>query len=108
MFRPGIPVTAATQKPSVMSGMAPAGAGVSGSGAGGRRCAGRFGSGRKGAKMSKQKRLIDANELKDVLITTLEKIKSKPKMDGQEMHIIAACHVLGQYEDTGLELEAAP
>lgn len=34
-------------------------------------------------------RPIDANALKATMIETLEQIKANPKMDGQEMHIIA-------------------
>lgn len=45
------------------------------------------------------KRLIDADALKKLLIDTLESIKKNPKMDGQEMHIIAACGMLGEMID---------
>ena len=44
-------------------------------------------------------RLIDADALKELLIDTLESIKKNPKMDGQEAHIIAACHMLGEMID---------
>ena len=44
-------------------------------------------------------RLIDADALKELLIDTLESIKKNPKMDGQETHIIAACHMLGEMID---------
>lgn len=44
-------------------------------------------------------RLIDAEELKETLIATLEDIKRNPKMDGQEMHLVAAIHTLGQMID---------
>lgn len=35
-------------------------------------------------------RLIDERWIKKAMITTLEAIKKNPKMDGQEMHLIAA------------------
>lgn len=44
-------------------------------------------------------KLIDADALKMALIDILESIKRNPKMDGQEMHIIAACHMLGEMID---------
>lgn len=44
-------------------------------------------------------RLISAERLKETLAETLEEIKSNPKMDGQEMHIIAAIHTLSQMID---------
>lgn len=44
-------------------------------------------------------RPIDADALKELLIDTLESIKKSPKMDGQEMHIIAACSMLGEMID---------
>ena len=44
-------------------------------------------------------RLIDADALKGLLIDTLESIKKNPKMDRQETHIIAACHMLGEMID---------
>lgn len=44
-------------------------------------------------------RPIDADALKKLLIDTLESIKKNPKMDGQEMHIIAACSMLGEMID---------
>lgn len=39
-------------------------------------------------------RLIDENWLKNAMITTLEALKNNPKMDGQEMHLIAAFDTL--------------
>ncbi len=44
-------------------------------------------------------RPIDADALKKLLIDTLESIKKNPKMDGQEMNIIAACSMLGEMID---------
>lgn len=38
----------------------------------------------------KHGRLIDENWLKKTMITTLEALRKNPKMDGQEMHLIAA------------------
>lgn len=39
-------------------------------------------------------RLIDEQWLKDAMITTLEALKKNPKMDKQEMHLIAAFDTL--------------
>ena len=39
-------------------------------------------------------RLIDEAWLKDAMITTLEALKKNPKMDRQEMHLIAAFDTL--------------
>ena len=39
-------------------------------------------------------RLIDEQWLKDEMITTLEALKKNPKMDRQEMHLIAAFDTL--------------
>ena len=39
-------------------------------------------------------RLIDERWLKDAMITTLEALKKNPKMDRQEMHLIAAFDTL--------------
>ena len=39
-------------------------------------------------------RLIDEQWLKDAMITTLEALKKNPKMDRQEMHLIAAFDTL--------------
>ena len=39
-------------------------------------------------------RLIDEQWLKDAMITTLEALKKNPKMDKQEMHLVAAFDTL--------------
>lgn len=39
-------------------------------------------------------RLIDEQWIKDAMITTLEALKKNPKMDRQEMHLIAAFDTL--------------
>lgn len=39
-------------------------------------------------------RLIDEQWLKNAMITTLESLKKNPKMDMQEMHLIAAFNTL--------------
>lgn len=44
-------------------------------------------------------RLIDADALKCVTIKTLEALKKHPKMDRQEMHLIAAFGTLGSMID---------
>lgn len=44
-------------------------------------------------------RLIDADSLEGVLIFTLESLKENPKMDKEEMHLIAAFHTLGVMVD---------
>lgn len=53
-------------------------------------------------------RLIDADELKSLLIETLENIAKKPAMDGQEMHIIAGCHMLCEMIDDAEPVDAEP
>ena len=52
-------------------------------------------------------RLIDADALKELLIDTLESIKKNPKMDGQEAHIIAACHMLTEMIDDASTVSTA-
>lgn len=52
-------------------------------------------------------RLIDADALKELLIDTLESIKKNPKMDGQETHIIAACHMLAEMIDDASTVSTA-
>ena len=39
-------------------------------------------------------RLVDERWLKDAMVTTLEALKKNPKMDRQEMHLIAAFDTL--------------
>ena len=52
-------------------------------------------------------RLIDADALKELLIDTLKSIKKNPKMDGQEAHIIAACHMLTEMIDDASTVSTA-
>lgn len=52
-------------------------------------------------------RLIDERWLKDAMITTLEALKKNPKMDIQEMHLIAAFATLRyMVEDAPTIIEA--
>ena len=52
-------------------------------------------------------RLIDERWLKDAMITTLEALKKNPKMDRQEMHLIAAFDTLRcMVEDAPTIIEA--
>ena len=52
-------------------------------------------------------RLIDEEWLKDAMITTLEALKKNPKMDRQEMHLIAAIDTLrAMIEDAPTIIEA--
>lgn len=51
-------------------------------------------------------RLIDADELKEVMIDVLEHIKQNPKMDGQERHIIAAIATLSEMIDDAPTVDA--
>jgi len=44
-------------------------------------------------------RLIDADALKNTMIETLEAIKANPKMNGQEMHVLAAFKTVGAMID---------
>lgn len=44
-------------------------------------------------------RLIDANALKNMLVEVMERIKEKPTMKNDEMHIIAGCHMLCEMID---------
>ena len=44
-------------------------------------------------------RLIDERWLKDAMVTTLEALIKNPKMDAQEMHIIAAFNTLREMID---------
>ena len=54
-----------------------------------------------------QGRLIDEQWLKDAMITTLEALKKNPKMDRQEMHLIAAFDTLRcMVEDAPTIIEA--
>ena len=53
-------------------------------------------------------RMIDADALKCVMIETLETIKANPKMDTQEMHIIAAFHAVGEMVDDAPTVDAVP
>ena len=53
-------------------------------------------------------RLIDADALKATMIETLEQIKANPKMDGQEMHIIAGIAMLGEMIDSAPTIDAVP
>lgn len=50
--------------------------------------------------------LISREALKTVLITNLEEIKKHPKMDNQEIHIIAASHILCQMIDDAPAVDA--
>lgn len=52
-------------------------------------------------------RPIDADELKAMMVETLEQIKANPKMDGQEMHIIAGIAMLGEMIDGSPTIDAA-
>lgn len=55
----------------------------------------------------KHGRLIDEKWLKDAMITTLEALKKNPKMDRQEMHLIAAFDTLRvMVEDAPTIIEA--
>lgn len=51
-------------------------------------------------------RLIDADALKELMIEVLEHIKENPKMDGQERHIIAGIHMLGEMIDDAPTVDA--
>ena len=52
-------------------------------------------------------RLIDESWLKNAMITTLEALKKNPKMDRQEMHLIAAFDTLrAMLEDAPTVIEA--
>lgn len=52
-------------------------------------------------------RLVDESWLKKAMITTLEALKKNPKMDGQEMHLIAAFDTLrAMVEDAPTIIEA--
>lgn len=52
-------------------------------------------------------RLVDESWLKKAMITTLEVLKKNPKMDGQEMHLIAAFDTLrAMVEDAPTVIEA--
>ena len=52
-------------------------------------------------------RLIDEQWLKDAMVTTLEALKKNPKMDRQEMHLIAAFDTLRcMVEDAPTIIEA--
>lgn len=53
-------------------------------------------------------RPIDADALKATMIETLEQIKANPKMDGQEMHIIAGIAMLGEVVDDSPTIDAVP
>ena len=53
-------------------------------------------------------RLIEAEELKELMIETLEHIKENPKMNGQEMHIIAAIQMLSEMIDDAPTVDAIP
>ena len=53
-------------------------------------------------------RPIDADALKATMIETLEQIKANPKMDGQEMHIIAGIAMLGEMVDDSPTIDAVP
>lgn len=53
-------------------------------------------------------RLIDADALKEVMISTLEHIKQHPKMDGQERHIIAASAALSEMINDAPTVDAVP
>ena len=54
------------------------------------------------------KRLIDAEALKELFVKTLENIKSNPRMTGQERHIIATIHTVGQMIDDSPTVDAVP
>lgn len=49
--------------------------------------------------MSEKIRLINGNALKKLMIDTLEHIKENPQMNGQEAHLIAGMHMLGEMID---------
>ena len=52
-------------------------------------------------------RLVDADWIREALIHTLEALKKNPKMDRQEMHLIAAFSTLGRMlEDAPTIIEA--
>lgn len=53
-------------------------------------------------------RPIDADALKAAMIETLEQIKANPKMNGQEMHIIAGIAMLGEMVDDSPTIDAVP
>lgn len=53
-------------------------------------------------------RPIDADALKAAMIETLEQIKANPKMNGQEMHIIAGIAMLGEMIDDSPTIDAVP
>lgn len=53
-------------------------------------------------------RPIDADALKATMIETLEQIKANPKMDCQEMHIIAGIAMLGEMIDDSPTIDAVP
>lgn len=53
-------------------------------------------------------RLIDADALKQLMIDTLLHINENPKMDGQEAHLIAGMHMLGEMIDDAPTIEAVP
>lgn len=53
-------------------------------------------------------RPIDADTLKVLLIETLEQIARKPNMDSQEIHIIAATHVLCEMLDDAQTINVVP
>ena len=55
--------------------------------------------------MNNRVRLIDGNSLKELMIDTLEHIKENPVMDGQEAHLIAAMHMLGEMIDDAEECD---
>lgn len=50
-------------------------------------------------------RLIDADALKNTMIETLEAIKANPKMNGQEMHVLAAFATVGEMIDDAPTVE---
>ena len=64
-------------------------------------------NGKQGEGRRQAMRLIDADALKELLIDTLESIKKNPKMDGQETHIIAACHMLAEMIDDASTVSTA-
>jgi hypothetical protein len=53
-------------------------------------------------------RLIDAEALKDLLIETLEHIAKNPTMTGQEIHIVAGCHMLCEMIVDAPTIDAVP
>lgn len=53
-------------------------------------------------------RLIDADKLKSLMIEVLLHIKENPKMDGEERHVIAGMHMLGEMIDDAPTIEAVP